>query len=896
MAPSDFKNASIPELVEQLTTDEAILLSAGVGFWHTHAVPRLGIPAIKVSDGPNGIRGNHFFMGTPAKCLPSATALGATFDPELIHTVGLKLLAAEAKLKAASILLAPTCNIQRNPLGGRSFESFSEDPYLSGIIAAAYVNGVQEGGIGTAIKHFVGNDKENDRMGYDTIVSERALREVYLMPFMLAEKFAKPWSFMTAYNRVNGTHVSENPSIIRDILRTEWSSDALIMSDWFGIYSIDHAINAGLDLEMPGTNKWRTLDLMNRSIQSRKITVRTVKERARKVLELAQKCAQGAPEILDGDGLEYTLESEEDRALMRQVAGQSIVLLKNENNLLPLKPKEQGIKKVAVIGGNAKAIVLSGGGSASLKPSYFVTPFEGIVDALGPDVEITYSEGARAVKISPTLDYDIYTADGKRGWIGEWFAHESDESMTPVAKPIRTQFIDETKIFISTSYPDGITKKWTLRLKGQLKPRETDCLFEFGLLSSGRAKLFVDGHLVIDNWTKQRRGEAFFGSGSEEDKGTYQLKAGVAHAIYVEYCNVRGPADEDPDEAIMDSNPGVKLGGAEVVNADELLESAVKLAQEADVVIAVVGLNADWETEGYDRTTLALPGRTDELVSRVVKANPKTVVVTQSGSSIVLPWADEVPAIVHSWYLGNATGEAISDVLSGRVNPSGKLSLTFPKKLEDVPSYGHFHSENGKVRYAEDLYVGYKHYHHRGIAPQYHFGHGLSYTTFQYSDLKLSEPAVSNNDVEIVATLTVTNTGSTVGTDIVQVYTTLPTTSDLTHPPLQLKSFAKVRDLGPGQSQTVTLKLDKYAVSYWEERISRWVVESGEYLPIDVLTEGWTLLPAQKKSTTLTLDGIVRLGRGDATEVGNYETKGGYAAPQKYFKIRPETIQFNIIE
>lgn len=212
-----------------------------------------------------GVRGNHFFMGTPAKCLPSATALGATFDPELIEIVGRKLLAEECKIKAASILLAPTCNIQRNPLGGRSFESFSEDPYLSGIIAAAYVNGVQAGGIATAIKHFVGNDKENDRMGYDSIISPRALREIYLMPFMLAQKFAQPWSFMTSYNRVNGTHVSENPFIIQDILRREWGSDAAVMSDWFGVYSIDHAINAGLDLEMPGTNKWRTLNLVNRS-------------------------------------------------------------------------------------------------------------------------------------------------------------------------------------------------------------------------------------------------------------------------------------------------------------------------------------------------------------------------------------------------------------------------------------------------------------------------------------------------------------------------------------------------------------------------------------------------------------------------------------------------------
>ncbi|KAI0074669.1 beta-glucosidase [Panus rudis PR-1116 ss-1] len=830
MPPSDFAKASIPEVVENLTTDEAILLTAGVGFWHTHGVPRLGIPAIKVSDGPNGIRGNHFFMGTPAKCLPSATALGSTFDPELIEKVGRELLAEEAKIKAASVLLGPTCNIQRSPLGGRSFESFSEDPFLSGTLATAYVKGVQSGGIGVAIKHFVANDKEDDRMGSDSIMSERALREIYLMPFMLAEKFAKPWSFMTSYNRVNGTHVSENSYILQDIFRKEWGSTATLMSDWFGVYSIDHAYNNGLDLEMPGTNKWRTLNLVNRSIESRKITVRTVKQRAKKVLELVQKCAQGAPEILDGDGLEYTRESEKDRALMRSLAAQSVVLLKNENGLLPLKPKEQGLKKVAIVGGNAKAVVYSGGGSASLKPSFFVSPYDGIVEALGPDIEYTYSEGARATLTTPTLDYDIFTQDGKRGWIGEWFAHENDASMTPVGQPIKTQFIDETKIFISTSYPEGITKRWTLKLRGNLKPREKDGLFEFGLTAAGRAKLYVDGQLIIDNWTRQRRGQAFFGAGSEEEKGTFPVKAGVAHEIYVEFCNVRAPADTDPDEAIMDANPGVRLGGAEVIDPDELMESAVKLASEADVVIAVVGLNSDWETEGYDRKTLDLPGRTDELISRVVKANPKTVVVTQSGSSIVLPWADEVPALVHSWYLGNSTGEAIGDVLSGKVSPSGRLSLTFPKRLEDVPSHGHFHTEHGKVRYAEDLFVGYKHYHHRKIAPQFYFGQGLSYTTFQFSDLKVEEPIVANQDVDLSVSVNVKNTGSVIGTEIVQLYITLPTTSPLTHPPLMLKAFAKVRELAPGKSETVTLKLDKYAFSYWEERIGSWVVEDGTYV------------------------------------------------------------------
>nr|AAG59831.1 beta-glucosidase [Volvariella volvacea] len=832
MPPSDFAKANIDEIVEQLTLDEAISLTAGVGFWHTHAIERLGVPAVKVSDGPNGIRGNHFFMGTPAKCLPSSTALGATWDPEVVEEVGLKLLAPEAKLRAASLVLAPTSNIQRNPLGGRSFESFSEDPYLSGIISASYVNGVQKGGIGATIKHFVGNDKEDDRQGYDSIISERALREIYLLPFMLTQKYAAPWAIMTAYNRVNGVHVAEDPFLLKQVLRNEWKYKGLIMSDWFGMYSVDHGIKAGLDLEMPGINKWRTLDLVNRTIQARKLTPRDIKDRARVVLELVKKCAQGAPEILDGDGEERTVELESDKLLMRRIASESIVLLKNDN-VLPLKPEGGAIKKIAVVGGNAKAQVLSGGGSAALKASYFISPYDGIKAALEPHgVEVTFSEGARAYKTLPTLEWDLETETGERGWIGTWHTHESDDSMTALDQPfIAPRLVDETRIFISTSYPKGITKRWTMRLKGYLKPREKDTNFEFGLIAAGRAKLWVDGQLVIDNWTRQRRGEAFFGSGSQEETGVYLLKAGKKHEIYVEYCNVRAPADGDEDEAIMDSNPGVRLGGAEVANADDLLSEAVKLASEADAVIAVVGLNADWETEGNDRRTLALPGRTDELVEKVAKVNSKTVVVTQAGSAITLPWLDSVAAVVHAWYLGNATGDAIADVLFGKQNPSGKLSLTFPKRLEDVPSHGHFGSENGKVRYAEDLFVGYKHYHHRNIEPLFPFGFGLSYTTFSLSNLQLSAPVIDHatSSFSLTATLSITNTGPVTGSEVAQLYVSYPETSELTHAPLQLRAFKKVKDLQPGETREVKLELDKYAVSYWNDRYQTWAVENGEY-------------------------------------------------------------------
>lgn len=333
---------------------------------------------------------------------------------------------------------------------------------------------------------------------------------------------------------------------------------------------------------------------------------------------------------------------------MRKVAAESIVLLKNETRLLPLDASK--LKKVAIVGGSAKAFVLSGGGSASLKPSYFVSPYDGIASALGSNVEVTYTEGARskfrrfcnhekyltdspsAFRTLPSLDNDLVTASGEKGWTGTWF-NNGDDKVTAIGKPVKTQVMDETNMMISNSAPKELTSKyWTLELEGELKPRAVDTPFEFGLTVAGRAKLYVDGVLVIDNWTRQRRGQSFFGIGTAEETGVVSLKKGLKHSVKVVFVNVRGPAEGDEDEALMDTGAGVRLGGAPVIDADEEIKAAETLASEADVAIVVVGLNADWETEGYDRTTLALPGRTDELVGKVCAANKNTIVVTQSVS------------------------------------------------------------------------------------------------------------------------------------------------------------------------------------------------------------------------------------------------------------------------
>ncbi|KAG8943853.1 hypothetical protein FRC04_002476 [Tulasnella sp. 424] len=817
MTAASFANADVQDIVDKLTTEEAISLISGVGFWWTAAVPRLGVPSIKVSDGPNGVRGGFFFNGTPANCIPCATALGATWDTELVSEIASNLLAPEVKQRASSVLLAPTCNIQR------SFESFAEDPHLSGHMAAAYINGLQSGGVAACIKHFVANDQEDERMGSDSILSDRALREVYLYPFMLAEKLAKPLSYMTSYNKLNGTHCSENTNLLQSILRGEWKSEAMVMSDWFGVYGLAPSINAGVDLEMPGDNKWRTDEKVQRCISAKKITVRTIKERAASVLNLVKHLSKTNAEVIDGDGKETYEKKDADSALMRRVAAESIVLLKNTSNILPIKPADSGIKKIAIIGPNAKATVASGGGSASMRNAYVVSPFDGIVAGLPEGVEVKYHEGCSGYMLQPRLDTQLKTDSGKSGWTCTVYSHDEQDNF--IDKPVESIHVTETNVFLVDAVFEGLTTRYTAKCKGKLIPREKDERFRFGLAVLGRAKLYVDGKLVIDNWTRQKRGRTFFGNGTPEEHGEVDLKAGVAHDIEIEFRNIRGPADGDEAETVVSLGPGFRLGGAEVLS-EQSVDEAAAIAKDADLAIVVVGLNGDWETEGYDRSTLELPGRTNELVAKVAAANPKTIVVNQSGSAVTMPWVDQVPGLVHAWYLGNETGNAIADVLFGKVNPAGKMSMTFPKRLEDVPTYGHFSPQNGKVRYGEDLYVGYKSYHHRNITPLFPFGYGLSYTTFKYGEAKVS--VSSSGDFSATVTVSVTNTGSVAGSEAVQVYVSLPT-GQLSHPQQQLKAFKKVKDLAPGKTEEVEFTLDKYAVSYWDDIIHRWRADKGTY-------------------------------------------------------------------
>ncbi|KAF7308931.1 Beta-glucosidase [Mycena kentingensis (nom. inval.)] len=824
-----FLDADIPSLVDKsLTINEKISLLGAPNWWNTMSLPRLNIPSVRMSDGPNGVRGSSHFVASPGQCLPCGTAMGATFDPDLIRQVG-GLLAEQAKAKSSVILLAPTCNIQRTPLGGRAFESFSEDPHLSGTMAASYILGLQDKGVSATIKHFVANDQEHERTAAESVMSDRALREIYLYPFMLSQKYAEPGAYMTSYGRVKGIHCSESKYLLQNVLRDEWGFKGLIMSDWYGTYSIDEAINASLDLEMPGPPRFRQPLLVNHCLTAQKLQLETLNERVANLLTFVQKQAKLNPDVVYGDGEERTLDSPEIRAFCRKLAGESIVLLKNRDGVLPLAPPK--VKKVAVIGPNATQHILSGGGSAALKASYSVSPYDGVVSNAPDGIEIEYTVGCYAHKYLPSLERYLTTSDGQPGWLCTFYNH--DENDKPLSEPLAELVVNDTRVKLVDFLPAGLTDTWSITLTGRLTvPKSAP--FELGLTVAGRARLFINDAQVIDNWEHQTPGDFFYGQGSVEEKAVVEMVAGKAVDVKVVYTNTPPPKDGDTS---ISSQPalmrGVRLGGCEKIDEEEAVGRAVEVAKAADVVVFVAGLTPEWESEGFDRPTLDLPGKQHEVISRIAAANPNTVVVIQAGAPTSMPWIDHVGGVLQTWYLGNEVGNAIADVVWGRINPGGRLPITFPARIEDTPAFQNEKCENGKIYYREDLYVGYKHYHARKIQPLFEFGFGLSYTKFAFSNLSISTPSISATDISLRLSVTLTNTGSVPGSEVAQVYITYPDTGNTT-PKYQLKGFAKAKDVAPGASKEVEIVLDKNAFAFWDVRAARgegaWRVGKGTYV------------------------------------------------------------------
>jgi beta-glucosidase len=760
-----------------------------------------------MSDGPNGVRGTKFFNGVPAACFPCGTALGSTFNQELLEEAG-RTMGKEALAKSAHIILGPTINMQRSPLGGRGFESIGEDPFLAGLGSAAMVRGIQSTGVVSTIKHFLCNDQEDRRMGVHAIVTERALREIYALPFQLAVRDANPGAFMTAYNGINGTFCSENRKYIEEMLRKEWGWKGLVMSDWYGTYSTNDAVTAGLDLEMPGPSRFRG-DALQFNASTGKPFGHIIDERAREVLNMVKRCS-ALP--IKEFGPEETLDTPETAALLRKIGNESLVLLKNENNVLPMMKQ----KKTLVLGPNAKEAFYHGGGSAALRAYYAVTPYDGISEKLGS--KPTYTVGAYTHRFLPIIGNQMIDSSGRPGM--SWKVYNEPPG-TPNRKLVdELQFVKTEMHLVDYANPK-VAETWYADMEGSFVAEE-DCTYEIGVVVSGTAKAFVNDKLIVDNATKQVAGEAFFGAATREERGRLELKKGETYNFRIEFGSA--PTFTLKGDAFVPGHGSLRVGGCKVIDDQEEIKKSVALAKEHDQVIVCAGLNSDWETEGADRASMRLPGVLDQLIAEVAAANPNTAVIMQTGTPEEMPWLEKTSAVVQAWYGGNECGNCIADVVFGDANPSGKLSLSFPKRLQDVPAFLNFRTEAGRTLYGEDVYVGYRYYEYADREVNFPFGHGLSYTTFAFSDLN-----VATEDGKITAMLKIKNTGSRKGSEVAQMYIQPKQAAKINRPVKELRGFAKV-DLDAGETKTVTIsELEKYAAAYFDEERDQWCVEAGEY-------------------------------------------------------------------
>jgi len=797
--------------LETLTQEEKVSLLTAADFWRTKAIPSKGIPSVKTSDGPNGARGGIFVGGTKAALFPCGISLAATWNKALLHQVG-QHLADEAKARSANILLAPTVCMHRHPLGGRNFESFSEDPLLTGKLAAQYISGLQEKGVAATIKHFVGNEQETHRLTIDSKIAERPLRELYLRPFEIAVREAKPWAIMSSYNLVNGVHADQHMHTLKKILRQEWQYDGTVISDWGGVNSTAESLKAGCDIEFPFSTKWR-FEKVIKALENGEITQADIDQAAENILTLVErtKGSDMSPEAEERED-----DRQETRDLIREAGVQGLTLLKNEGSILPINPKTA---KVAVIGPNANRAIAGGGGSASLNPYYTTLPLESIRKVAQKPV--TYAMGCHIHKWLPVASPFCTDKAGKAGVTIDWFRGDKFKG-----EPVVTQRRINTDLFLWDSAPLAqVGPEWSAIATTYLTAKTTG-KHTVSFMSVGPGRLFINGKLALDLWDWTEEGEAMF-DGSVDYLVDVEMEANKSVELRVEMTNELRPFSKQKQFNMTHKYGGCRIGFKEEDQIDYLQE-AVDAAKAADVAVVIVGLDAEWESEGYDRQTMDLPsdGSQDRLIEAVVKANPNTVVVNQSGSPVTMPWADRVPAILQAWYQGQEAGNALADVLFGLANPSGKLPCTFPKRIEDTPAFHNWPGENLEVVYGEGIYIGYRHYDRVKVEPLFPFGHGLCYTTFEYGRPSLSSKVLTKNgSLELI--VGISNIGDVDGSETVQVYVR-DEKSRLPRPEKELVAFEKVT-LEAGETKHLRIELDKYAVGYYDTSIGSWIAEEGRF-------------------------------------------------------------------
>lgn len=792
---TDTPDTVLTDALATLTLKEKVQLLTGRDFWTTWPVEKIGLRRILVSDGPSGVRGESWDERDPSLNLPSATALASAWDPGIARRYG-AAAAVEARRKEVDVVLGPTINLHRSPVGGRHFECFSEDPVLTAELAAAYVGGVQDNGVGATPKHYVANDSETDRFTVDVRVSERALRELYLLAFEKAVTEARTWLVMSSYNSVNGRTMTEN-DLLETPLSTEWGFDGVVISDWTAVRSLDSA-RASQDLVMPGPEGPWGQALVD-AVRSGDVAEADVDRKVLRILRLAQRVG-----ALGDAGPVDPVLVEDGPAFAREAETEGIVLLENR---AALPWDASALTKVAVVGDNASHARTQGGGSATVLPAYTVSPLAGLRAAL-PGTEVTYSLGsvvqtgladlpleelANPVTGAPGARVRFLDADG-----GELFAEDR----------LRTSLV-----WFGGAAP--IRESATVELTARWTPERTESV-RLGFAMVGRGRVYVDGRLLLDEALEPvgtDLGAAFLSPPSAT--APVSLTAGTP-------VDIRLEIDLAATEGFLLGALSFQFGTEpDVVDEDALIADAARAAAQADVALVVVGTNAIVESEGYDRESLALPGRQDDLVRAVATANPRTVVVVNSGSPVLMPWRGEVAAVLLGWFGGQEFGNAVADVLLGVAEPGGRLPTTWPAEQADVPVLSTTPVE-GALAYDEDIHIGYRAWLRQEAPPAYWFGHGLGYTEIALTGVEA--PGRVRPDEVVTVAVDVENRGRRDGKQVVQVYAERDG-STVDRPVRWLVGFAPVR-VAAGQSARVEVAVATRLLATWA---GGWDYEPGEY-------------------------------------------------------------------
>ena len=775
-------------LLSKMTLQEKIDQLGGIGF-ETKTNKRLNIPPIKMTDGPAGVRWGK------ATAFPSPIALAASWDRDLLNRVG-KAIAEEVKAKGRNSILGPCVNIQRIPVGGRNFESYGEDPYLASQMAVSYIKGVQSENVIACVKHYVCNNQEWEREKLDVRINERALREIYLPAFKAAVQDAGVWSVMAAYNLVNGKYCTANPHLLTDILKKEWGFKGYVVSDWGATHSTVEAANAGLDLEMP-LGRYFGSKLLE-AVKNGKVSEETINDKVRRLLWVRFKAGL----FKKGTKPDTTiLRSSAHKQIALEAAEKGIVLLKNENSLLPLNKHK--IKTIAVIGPDADSPITGGGGSAMVTPYYTVSPLKGIKKRAGESIKIYYAPGVpikgdilplESKYIEPPID-----SKSGHGLRGEYFNNKDLEG-----KPTLSRIDHQISFNWGYNMPDPAlqenndTDQFSIRWTGKILPEKTG-LYKINILNNDGIRLYLNNKLLLDDWRENP---------IKIRSAPVYLTAGRAYDIIIEYFSEGGISQ-------------IKLGWE--VPGESTIDKAVSVAKKADVALVFTGLSNYFESEGYDRDSMELPNQ-DKLIQAIADANPNTIVVMCTGAPVLMTkWVDKVPAILQAWYPGQEAGNGIAAVLFGDYNPSGKLPCSCIKKQEDSPTFNGYKDESLKAPYTEGIFVGYRYLEKNHIEPLFPFGHGLSYTEFKYSNLKIKKTGRKEFNVYV----DIKNTGKVEGTETVELYVR-DVKCSVERPEKELKGFSKVV-LKPGEKKTVTIHLKKDAFAFYDDNKNQWVVEPGKF-------------------------------------------------------------------